>query len=421
MMVKGKEGSCMNETLCKEYARLVVRVGVHLERGQILVLTAPIECASFARLIAEEAFTAGAHDVVMDWGDELSARLRFMRGKKSLFTEFPDWRRAFYTDYAEQGAAFVTIAARDPELFAGIDPEKLTLANQAAGAALLAYRERLMSNKNTWCIVSIPTKSWARKVFPDCTEEEAVARLWREIFAAVRVGEGRDAVRAWQEHIAFLQKAARFLNESDFERLHYTNALGTDLTIELPKGHIWAGGAERSARGTLFAANMPTEEVYTLPKRDGVNGKAVATKPLHCNGNLIENFSLTFAEGKVVSFHAEKGEAVLKELLAMDEGASYLGEVALVPFDSPIRNSGVLFYNTLFDENAACHLALGKAYPTCIEGGADMDSVTLARHGVNDSLIHADFMVGSSDLSIVGVRRSDGKKVQVFRNGNFAF
>ncbi|MFC2638985.1 MAG: aminopeptidase, partial [Mitsuokella sp.] len=173
--------------------------------------------------------------------------------------------------------------------------------------------------------------------------------------------------------------------------------------------------------GTLFAANMPTEEVYTLPKRDGVNGKAVATKPLHSNGNLIENFSLTFAEGKVVSFHAEKGEAVLKELLAMDEGASYLGEVALVPFDSPIRNSGVLFYNTLFDENAACHLALGKAYPTCIEGGADMDSVTLARHGVNDSLIHADFMVGSSDLSIVGVRRSDGKKVQVFRNGNFAF
>ena len=411
----------MNQELLKEYARLVVRVGVNIQRDQILVVSAPIECADFARRIAGEAFAAGAHDVVMNWGDELFSHIRFANGTRALFTEFPEWRRAFYTDYAEQGAAFVTIAARDPGLFADIEPEKLALAKQAAGAALMEYRARLMRNKNTWCIVSIPTKRWAKKVFSALSEEEAVARLWQEIFATVRVGAGCDTVRAWQEHIAFLKKAADFMNANDFAYLHYTNACGTDLTVELPEGHIWAGGAEQSACGTVFVANMPTEEIYTLPRRNGVNGTVVATKPLNCNGNLIEGFSLTFEAGKVVNFQAEKGEETLRQLLAMDEGASYLGEVALVPHDSPISNSGILFYNTLFDENAACHLALGKAYPTCIAGGEEMDSVELARCGVNDSLVHEDFMVGSGDLSIVGTRRSDGKEVQVFKDGNFVF
>ena len=411
----------MNQELLQSYARLVVRVGVNIQREQILVVSAPIECADFARQIAAEAFAAGAHDVVMNWGDELSSHIRFAHGKKAIFTEFPEWRRAFYTDYAEQGAAFVTIAARDPELFADIDPEKMTLANQAAGAALLEYRTRLMSNKNTWCIASVPTKGWAKKVFSELPEEEAVARLWKEIFATVRVGEGHDTVREWQAHIAFLKQAADFLNANDFRTLHYTNALGTDLTLALPAGHIWAGGAEQSDRGTVFVANLPTEEVYTLPKRDGANGTVVATKPLNYNGNLIEGFSLTFEAGRVTAFHAQKGEDLLRQLLATDEGAAYLGEVALVPHDSPISRSGILFYNTLFDENAACHLALGKAYPTCLAGGADMDSVTLARRGANDSLVHEDFMVGSRDLSIVGTRRSDGREIQIFRNGNFAF
>lgn len=410
----------MNQDLLVSYARLVVRIGVNLQNDQILVINAPLECADFARAIAKEAFTAGAHDVVVSWGDEQLAHIRYAEGKKQLFTEFPEWRRAFYEDYAAQGAAFISIAARDPEIFSDIDPEKLKLANQAAGAALMEYRERLMNNRNTWCVVSVPTKGWAKKVFPELSEEEAVARLWKEIFQTVRVGEGIDTVKAWQEHIDFLHKAADFLNKNDFVKLHYTNGLGTDLTVELPEGHIWAGGAEKSELGIMFAANLPTEEVYTLPKRDGVNGIVYATKPLNFNGSLIENFYLRFKDGQVVDFAAEKGEEILKGLLETDEGASYLGEVALVPFDSPISRSGVLFYNTLFDENAACHLALGKAYPTCLKGGDKMDSVTLLQHGVNDSLMHEDFMIGSRDLEIVGTRR-DGTEVQVFHHGNFAF
>ena len=406
--------------LLRAYADLVVRVGVNLQKDQILVINAPIECAAFARMIAQQAFAAGAHDVVVSWSDEQFAHIRYEGGKKALFTEFPEWRRAFYEDYAAQGAAFVSIAARDPEIFGDIDPEKLKLANQAAGAALMEYRERLMNNRNTWCVVSVPTKGWAKKVFPDLSEDEAVARLWREIYKTVRVGKGIDTIKAWQEHIAFLHKAADFLNANDLQELHYTNGLGTDLTIELPEGHIWAGGAEKSELGTVFAANMPTEEVYTLPKRDGVNGIVYATKPLNFNGNLIENFWLRFENGRVIDFAAKKGEAILKGLIETDEGSHFLGEVALVPYDSPISQSGVLFYNTLFDENAACHLALGKAYPTCLKDGEKMDSVTLLQHGVNDSLMHEDFMVGSRDLEIVGTRR-DGTKVQVFHQGNFAF
>uniref|UniRef100_UPI004024D630 aminopeptidase n=1 Tax=Mitsuokella multacida TaxID=52226 RepID=UPI004024D630 len=406
--------------LLRAYADLVVRVGVNLQKDQILVINAPIECAAFARMIAQQAFAAGAHDVVVSWSDEQFAHIRYEGGKKALFTEFPEWRRAFYEDYAAQGAAFVSIAARDPEIFGDIDPEKLKLANQAAGAALMEYRERLMNNRNTWCVVSVPTKGWAKKVFPDLSEDEAVACLWREIYKTVRVGEGIDTIKAWQEHIAFLHKAADFLNANDLQELHYTNGLGTDLTIELPEGHIWAGGAEKSELGTVFAANMPTEEVYTLPKRDGVNGIVYATKPLNFNGNLIENFWLRFENGRVIDFAAKKGEAILKGLIETDEGSHFLGEVALVPYDSPISQSGVLFYNTLFDENAACHLALGKAYPTCLKDGEKMDSVTLLQHGVNDSLMHEDFMVGSRDLEIVGTRR-DGTKVQVFHQGNFAF
>ena len=403
----------------RKYADLVVKVGVNLQPDQILVINSPLECADFARLIAESAFKAGAHDVVVSWGDEQLAHIRFAGGKKEIFNEFPEWKVRFYQDYAEQGAAFVSIAARNPEIFKDIEPEKLTLSAQAAGAALLEYRARLMNNENTWCVVSVPTAGWAKKVFPELSEEEAKARLWQEIFRTVRIEPETDPAEAWQEHISTLQRAAAFLNKKNFKTLHYKNSLGTDLTVELPEGHIWAGGAEKSATGVTFAANMPTEEVYSLPLREGVNGVVYASKPLIYNGNRIENFHLTFKAGRVVDFGAETGQETLKELINMDEGAHYLGEVALVPYDSPISNSGILFYNTLFDENAACHLALGKAYPTCIEGGEKMDSVTLLQHGVNDSLVHEDFMIGTADLSIVGTTH-EGEEVEIFREGNFA-
>ena len=405
--------------LLEAYARLVVRIGVNLQHDQILVINSPIECASFARLLAKEAYAAGAHEVVMSWGDELSARIKYDMAPTAVFSEFPEWRRAFYTDYAERGAAFISIAARDPEIFAGVASERLALAQQAAGAALLEYRARLMANQNTWCVASVPTAAWAKKVFPGVSEEAAIAKLWEAIFQTVRIGEDVDVVAAWKSHVDFLHRAAAFLNENDFASLHYTNEVGTDLTIELPEGHVWAGGSELAATHVPFVANLPTEEVYTLPKSDGVHGKVVATKPLVYQGSLIEGFWLKFEQGRVVDFHADKGEDVLRELLATDEGSSRLGEVALVPYDSPISKSGLLFYNTLFDENAACHLALGKAYPTCLKGGEDMQSVELLQHGVNDSLLHEDFMVGSRALAITGKRRSDGREMPVFQHGNF--
>jgi len=277
-----------------------------------------------------------------------------------------------------------------------------------------------MSNKNAWCVVSIPTESWAKKVFPEDAPDAAVENLWQAIFAAVRLAPGEDAAARWQKHIEFLARAAKFMNDHAFSRLEYKNALGTNLSIELPERHIWMGGAEKTQDGVTFVANMPTEEIYTLPKRDGVNGTVRATRPLNVNGNLVEGFSLTFKDGKVVDYKTERGAEILKELFSTDEGASYLGEVALVPYDSPISKSGVLFFNTLFDENAACHLAFGKAYPTCIEGGEAMTSVELLQRGVNDSLVHEDFMVGSRDLAIDGIE-ADGTRVPVFREGNFAF
>lgn len=409
----------MDKEILAKYARLVIEVGVNLQNDQLLVINAPLPCAEFARELARAGWAAGAHDVVVSWSDESLALLRYQKGRKSIFTEFPEWRVRFYQDYAEQGAAFVSIAARNPELYAGVEPERLTLASQAAGAALAEYRARLMSNRNTWCVVSVPTEEWAGKVFPELPPAEARERLWQEICHAVRV-DSSDPVAAWREHIAFLQKACDFMNGQNFGSLHYKNSLGTDLTVELPEGHIWAGGAEMSASGVEFAANLPTEEIYTLPRREGVNGIVYAAKPLIYNGNRIEGFHLTFREGRVIEYAAETGEEILKELLATDEGARYLGEVALVPYDSPISRSGILFYNTLFDENAACHLALGKAYPTCLKGGEEMDSVTLLQHGANDSLVHEDFMIGTPDLEIVGVTR-DGRRVQVFRDGNYAF
>lgn len=407
-----------DEQVLEKYARLIVNTGVNLQQNQTLVITSPIECADFARLIAAQAFAAGARDVVMKWKDELFSKLRFLQAPEAVFSEFPDWEKAFYLTYVQQGAAFVSIAAADPELFKDVQPERLSKAQKASSTALKEYRERLMSNKNTWCVVSIPTKTWAAKVFPQLDEQAALDSLWTAILQTVRV-DAADPVAAWEEHKRKLKQHLQFLNTARFRFLRYRNSLGTDLEIELPANHIWLGGSEYTPEGIEFIANMPTEEVFTLPKKTGVNGTVFSAKPLNYNGNLIDRFSLTFKAGKIVDFQAETGYEVLKHLLATDEGSCYLGEVALVPFDSPISQSNILFYNTLFDENAACHLAIGKAYPVCIRGGEAMSNQEMEEHGVNDSLVHEDFMIGTPDLEIIGITES-GEEITVFTQGNFA-
>lgn len=407
------------EKLLDEYAQLVIRTGINIRQDQPLVINAGIENADFARRLAKAAYEAGAHDVTVAWHDEKLALIKYQLAKKSVFTEFPDWRRMLYLDNAEEGAAFISVVAEDPEIFRDVEPERLTLAQQAAGAALKEYRERVMANKNSWCVVSVPSAAWAQCVFPELSEEAAVAALWDKIFAAVRVDGTGTAVENWKKHTEYLARAAKFLNEHQFKALHYRNSLGTDLTVGLPSGHIWAGGAEKTQSGTVFVANIPTEEVYTAPAREATDGIVFSSKPLVYNGNLIKDFSIQFEKGRVTAYKAASGEDLLRELLATDEGASYLGEVALVPYDSPISKSGTLFYNTLFDENAACHLAFGKAYPTCISCGADLADDELLQRGINQSLIHEDFMIGTADLDIDGIKK-DGERVPVFRNGNFA-
>ena len=407
------------EAKLKEYAKLLIEIGLNVRKGQTLTLSCPVENAYFARMCAAAAYDAGCREVVMDWHDPMLTREKYLRADDAVFDECPEWRVRFLTDYAEAGAAHLSIGGSDPELMRGVDPDRMTRSQRAAEKPLERYRHLFMSNTVPWCVASIPMPAWAKKVFPGCPENEAMEKLWEAIFAAVRITGDGSAVERWKEHLALLEARKNKLNELRFKSLHYTNSLGTDLTVELPEGHLWAAGSSDTPKGQSFVANMPTEEIFTAPLRTGVNGVVYAALPLVESGNIVDGFHFVVKEGKIVELHAEKGEEYLREAVTLDENAAYFGEVALVPYDSVISNMGVLFYNTLFDENARCHLAFGEAYPECLEGGQDMTREELLAHGLNYSMQHDDFMIGTADLSIVGTTH-DGKEVPVFVNGNFA-
>lgn len=407
------------ETMLNDYAKLCVKVGINLQMGQPLVINAPIEGAEFVRLVAKQAYEAGAKEVHVNWNDDSLTQMKYENSPMEVFENYPKWYADGLESYAEDGAGFLSISAQDPELLKLIDPKKIAANNKSSSIALKKFREYTMNDINSWCVVSIPTKGWAKRVFPDVSEDLAVEKLWEAIFNATRM-DLADPVKAWSEHIDTLIQKSTFLNSKDFKSLHYTTSNGTDLVVELPNNHIWVSGGGNNSKGTYFVANMPTEEVFTMPLKTGVNGVIYSTKPLNYGGKLIDDFKLTFKDGKVVDFEAKIGEEVLKDLLDIDEGAKYLGEVALVPYESPISNSNIIFMNTLFDENASCHFAFGKAYPTNIKGGENMTDEELELAGVNNSLTHVDFMVGSKDMSIIGETK-DGQKIQIFRNGNWAF
>ena len=407
----------MSPEQLRKYAETVIKIGINLQPGQKLVIKSPIETSEFARTLSSIAFDTGAEDVIIDWKDELHSKIRYQKAPEKVFETFPVWQKDFHMQLAQEGAAFISIAANDPELMKDVNPEVLMKHQKTINTALKEYRNRLMGNQNAWNVIAFPTKSWAKKVFPALPEEKAVEKLGEAIISSVRA-DLPDPVAAWENHKKNLKERLDFLNHHQFERLHFYNHLGTDLTIQLPEGHLWTAGAEVTQEGIDFIANMPTEEVFTLPHKDGANGTVVSSKPLPYNGNLIEDFSLTFQNGKVIDFTAAKGYETLKGLIETDEGSQRLGEVALVPYDSPISNSGILFFNTLFDENASCHLAIGKAYPVCLKDGNKMTPAELLGAGVNESLVHEDFMIGTSDLIIVGITK-DGKEIPVFKNGNF--
>lgn len=407
----------MDEKL-REYARLLVRVGLNVQRGQTLVISSPVECAAFARLCAAEGYEAGCKEVVMNWHDDALGRMKYLHAAEEVFDAVPLWRRHFFNDHALEGAAYLAISATDPENLKGVDTKRIVRAQQASGKALKDFDRLQMCGGFPWCIASIPIPSWAKTVFPDASEEAAVEKLWDAIFKAVRITGDGHCVERWQAHLETLRTRLEKLNALNFRSLHYTNALGTDLTVELPEGHIWEAGNDVTLDGQTYIANIPTEELFTSPLKTGVNGVVYASMPLVNDGNIIDKFHFVVKEGKIVEAHAEVGEEFLKAAIGVDEGACYFGEVALVPYDSPISNQKILFYNTLFDENAACHIAFGEAYP-CLKGGQQMTKEELKARGLNDSITHVDFMVGTPDLSIVGATH-DGKEIPVFVDGNFA-
>ena len=408
----------MDEKLL-EYARLLVRVGLNVQKGQRLVISSPVECAFFARMCAKEAYDIGCKEVVMNCHDDAMARMKYLQADDGIFDEVALWRRHFFNDYALEGAAYLAISASDPENFKGVDTGRIVRAQQASGKALKDFDRLQMSSGFPWCIASIPIPSWAKTVFPNAAEEDAMTKLWDAIFKAVRISGDGTAVEKWNQHLATLHERLEKMNAFNFKSLHYTNSLGTDLTVELPEGHIWEAGNDVTQSGQPYIANIPTEELFTSPLKTGVNGVVYSSMPLVHDGAIIDKFHFVVKEGKIVEAHAEKGEETLLGAISVDEGASYFGEVALVPYDSPISNQKILFYNTLFDENAACHIAFGEAYP-CLEGGQKMDKEELKARGLNDSITHVDFMIGTPDLSIVGTTH-DGKEIPVFVNGNFAF
>ncbi|ERI11688.1 aminopeptidase [Aneurinibacillus aneurinilyticus] len=399
-----------------KYAELAVKVGVNVQPGQTLVLQTPITAADFARKIVKNAYEAGAKNVHIEWNDEVSTRIKYDLAPDEAFTQFPLWRAKGFEEMAEEGACFLSIVSTNPELLKGVDPNRVSAAAKASGKAMETFRRYISSDKVSWSIVAVPSKEWAAKVFPEKTEEEQVPALWEAIFNAVRVNV-ENPVQAWKEHNASLDQKVEYLNQKKYKYLHY-QAPGTDLTIELPSNHLWVGGGSTSERNVPFVANIPTEEVFTVPLKEGVNGVVTSTKPLNYGGNLIENFSLTFEKGRVVDFQAETGYDTLKQLIETDEGSHYLGEVALVPHNSPISNANIIFYNTLFDENASNHIAIGSSYAFCIEGGKKMSKEELEQNGLNTSITHVDFMIGSADMNIDGETES-GTREPIFRNGNW--
>lgn len=403
----------------KKYAELIIKEALAVQKREnpIIWINANTENLPFARELTKMAYECGAAEVKVNIADEVLSRLNMEGMSEERLAHFGEYKLDERMDYIKDGVAFISITGSDPDLFKAIDPKRLQIRNRASSKVMKPAMKYTMNDINSWTVVGYPTKAWAKNVFPDLDEDEAFERLKTEIFKTVRL-DHEDPVAAWEEHLDKLAKRGQVLNNLQLKELHYKTDRGTYFRIGLPENHIWVGAESKDDKGYRFLPNLPTEEIFTAPDNRVAEGIVYATKPLNLSGTLVEDFWIRFEGGKAVEVGAKKGEDQLKELIGRDEGACRLGEVALVSVKSPINTSGLIFYNTLFDENASCHLALGAAYPTCVEGGVDMDDEELKKHGINDSQIHDDFMIGDETLSIVGIDK-DGKEHQIFKNGDF--
>lgn len=408
----------MKKTVLRNYARLIAKKGVNVQKGQDVVIAASVEQPEFVKMLVEECYACGARRVWVDWSYQPISKVTQKKCSLKTLSTVEDWEVEKLRHYTETLPVRIYLESDDPDGLAGVDQTKMSKASQARYKIIKPFRDA-MDNKYQWCIAAVPGAAWAKKVFPGEKKSRAIERLWEAILYTSRA-DG-DPIAAWDAHNADLSKRCEYLNGLGIETLHIKSKNGTDLSVGMIKDALFMGGAEAAqGSGIVFNPNIPSEEVFISPMRGVAEGVVYASKPLSYRGELIENFWLRFEGGKAVEAHAERNEALLREMISMDEGASYLGEVALVPYDSPIRNSEILFYNTLFDENAACHLAMGRGFTNVLK---DYDKYTTREcheKGINDSMIHVDFMIGTEDLSVTATTR-DGREVAIFENGNWAF
>lgn len=406
------------ENLAK-YAKLLVSNGINVQPGHTVVLNIDVDQAKLARLLVKEAYALGASEVIVQWSDDVIARERLLYAPEDRLTNVPQYKILEMEYMLEHKASRLNVRSADPDALNGVDPTKLSNTMRAMSIALKPMRVATQANKVSWTVAAAAGEAWARKVFPEAkTTEEAVDLLWDQIFKTCRV-YADDPVAAWKEHEEKLNAKADILNKEQFVALHYT-APGTDLTLGMPKNHVWECAGSKNAQGEYFIANMPTEEVFSAPDYRVADGYVTSTKPLSLNGNIIEGIKVTFKDGQIIDIEAEKGNDIIKKLVADNDGARGLGEVALVPDPSPISQSGITFFNTLFDENASNHLAIGSAYATSVKGGENFETEEqLKEAGLNRSDVHVDFMIGSKEMDIDGIRE-DGTRVAIFRSGDWA-
>lgn len=408
----------MKKSTMQKYARLVAQKGVNVQKGQEVIVNASLDQPEFVKMVVEECYRKGASKVMVEWSYQPLTKLNYRYRSVKTLSTMENWEVEKLKNRVEKLPALIYIESDDPDGLNGVDQSKVAKAQQARYPIIKPFRDQ-MENKYQWCIVAVPGEAWAKKVFPGERVNKAVEKLWNAILYTARA-DGDNPVEAWNNHNADLKKRYDYLNSLGIKSLHYTASNGTDFTVGLIDDALFLGGSETTLGGVEYNPNIPSEEVFTSPKRGEAEGIVYATRPLSYRGQLIDNFSIRFENGKAVEVHAKQGEELLKQMISMDDGASYLGECALVPYDSPIRNSEITFFNTLFDENACCHLAFGAGFENCIK---DYEKYTLEeceKKGINDSMIHVDFMIGSEDLNIDAITKS-GAIVPIFRKGNWAF
>ena len=414
-MLSGEQ--IMNKTMLRKYARLIAAVGANVQKGQEVFLTAGLDQPEFVAMVVDACYRCGAARVVVDWEYQPLEKLHVRHQSLRTLSELTDWQEARLKHYVDKLPCRIYLESDDPDGLKGINQKKLATARQRRFPLIKGYRDQI-ENKYQWCIAAVPGAAWAKKLFPHLTRNQAIETLWEVILATSRVDD--DPVAAWEAHNRALSDHCAWLNDLGIESLHFTAGNGTDFTVGMIPEAEFKGGGETSLQGIYFNPNIPTEECFISPMRGVAEGIVHASKPLSWEGQLIDRFWIRFHEGKAVEWDAEKNASLLTKLINMDEGSAYLGECALVPFNSPINETGLLFYNTLFDENACCHLALGMGFADTIRGFETMTLDECRKLGVNDSMIHEDFMIGSADLSIDAVC-ADGKVVAIFRDGTWAF